>query len=121
MKNITPTRGNLANDVRTVIDTRDALTIATNGRGGKTFLMVGVANELHKRGKTNVFVVPMHKRNDTIIANGKVFDINFKHKEDIYLYADFTNKKYFDIYKMLSKLDVVIMEEVAQTNTDYIR
>ena len=49
--NITPARDNFANDVNPVIDAGDALTTATNGGGGKTFLMVGVAVELRKRGK----------------------------------------------------------------------
>ena len=68
-----------------------------------------------------MFVVPMHKHKDTIIAKGKVFNTEFKHKTDVYLYADFMNKRYFDIFKMFTGVDVVIMEEVAQTNTDYIR
>ena len=119
--NITPSRDNFANDVNTVIDAGDALTTATNGGGGKTFLMVGVAVELRKRGKKVLFTVPMHKHKDTIINKGQVFNTEFKHKVDVYLYADFMNKRYFDICKMFMGVDVVIMEEVAQTNTDYIR
>ena len=119
--NITPSRDNFASDVNTVIDAGDALTTATNGGGGKTFLMVGVAVELRKRGKRVMFAVPMHKHKDTIIAKGKLFNTEFKHKTDVYLYADFMNRRYFDIFKMFMGVDVVIMEEVAQTNTDYIR
>ena len=118
--NITPSRDFFANDVNTVIDAGDALTTATNGGGGKTCLMVGVAVELRKRGKKVLFTVPMHKHKDTIIAKGKVFNTEFKHKTDVYLYADFMNKIYFVIFKMFTGVDVVIMEEVAQTNTDYI-
>ena len=47
-----------ANDVNTVIDTGDTLTTATNGGGGKTCLMVGVAVELRKRGKRCCLLYP---------------------------------------------------------------
>ena len=50
-----------------------------------------------------------------------MFNVEFKHKEDIYLYADIVNKKYFELAKMFWNVHVVILEDIAQTNTDYIR
>ena len=42
--------------------------------------MVGVAVELPKRGKRVLFVVTMREHKDARIANGKVFNTEFKHK-----------------------------------------
>ena len=50
-----------------------------------------------------------------------MFNVEFKHKEDIFLYADVVNKEYFELTKMFMKIHVVILEELAQTSTDYIR
>ena len=52
---------------------------------------------------------------------GKMFNVDFKHKDDIYLYADIVNKKHFELVKMFMRVNIVIQEEIAQTNTDYIR
>ena len=59
----------------------------------------------------------MHKHKDTIISKGKLFNIEFNHKVDMFLYPDFMSKNYFVLVKMFSKFDVVIME-IAQVNTD---
>ena len=67
MVNITPSRINSANDINTVINTGNALITASNGGGGKTFLMIGVSTELRKRNKKVRFFVPMHNHKDTII------------------------------------------------------
>ena len=63
----------------------------------------------------------MHKHKDTVINKGKMFNIELKHKEHIFLYADIVNKKYFELVKMFFKIHVVILEEIAQTNSDFIR
>ncbi len=83
--------------------------------------MTAAAVELKKQNKKVLFLLSMHKHKDTVIAKGKMFNTEFKHKQDIYLYADIVNKKYFELVKMFMKVDVVILEEIAQTNTDYIR
>ena len=118
---VTPSRDNLAELVNIVIETTDALVTATKGGGGKSYLMTATAVELRKQHKKVVFLVPMHKHKDTVISKGKMFNVDFKHKEDIYLYADIVNKKYFELIKMFRQAHVVILEELAQTNTDYIR
>lgn len=51
---------------------------------------------------------------------GKMRNTEFKHNVDVFLYADFNNRQYFDILKLIRKLDFVILEQVGQTNTDYI-
>ena len=118
---ITPSREDLNEHVELVIDSKNALITATKGGGGKSFLMVATAIELKRQGKHVVFLLPMHKHKDTVINKGKMFNVDFKHKEDIYLYADIVNKRSFDLRKMFTKVHTVILEEIAQTNTDYIR
>ena len=118
---VTPSREDLNEHVKLVIDSKNALITATKGGGGKSFLMVATAVELKRQGKNVVFLLPMHKHKDTVINKGKVFNVDFKHKEDIYLYADIVNKRSFDLLKMFMKVHTVILEEIAQTNTDYIR
>lgn len=118
---VTPNRNNLAELVNHVIKAKDVLVTATKGGGGKSFLMTATAVELKKQGKQVVFLLPMHKHKDTVIEKGKRFNVVFKHKEDIFLYADIVNRKYFELVKMFMKVHVVILEEVAQTNTYFIR
>ena len=89
---IRPDRNNLAELVKIVIDSTNALVTCSKGGGGKSFLMTATAVELQKRGKQVVFLLPMHKHKDTVINKGKMFNVDFKHKEDIYLYADIVNK-----------------------------
>ena len=89
---VTPDGENLAELVNLVLDKRNALVIATKGGGGKSYLLTATAVELQKQNKNVVFLLPMHKHKDTIIKKGKLFNVEFKHKEDIYLYADIVNK-----------------------------
>lgn len=118
---VTPSREHLDEHVNHVINAKSALVTATKGGGGKSFLMTATAVELKKQNKKVVFLLSMHKHKDTVISKGKMFNVEFKHKEDIFLHADIMNKKYFELVKMFMSVHVVILEEIAQTNTDYIR
>ena len=40
-----------------------------------------------------------------------MFKVDFKHKEDIYLYADIVNKKHFELVNMFMKVNVVILDK----------
>ena len=55
--------------------------------------MTTTAVELRKQNKQAVFLVPMHKHKGAVISKGQMFNVDFKHKEDIYLYADIVNTK----------------------------
>ena len=99
----------------------DVLITASNGGGGKSQLAIGVACELKRLGKSVIILVPIQKHKDTIISKGKFFNVKFKHKDDVFLYADFINRNFFDLIKLFKNVSVVIMEEIGQTNSDYIR
>lgn len=84
---VRPTCDNRTGLVNNVIENKNTRVTCANGGGGKYVLTSAAAVKLKKREIMFVCLRPMHKHNDTVIEQGRLFNAEFKHTHSVYVYA----------------------------------